>query len=72
MQNYNDLKSNEAQFLSVVGVKLQQFNILVQFIEPYWETYIYSFADKKTTKYFWPAAVQVRKLRLKLNLPPCK
>lgn len=32
MQNYNDLKLNEAQFLSVVGVKLQQFNILVQFL----------------------------------------
>jgi len=40
MQNYNDLKLNEAQFLSVVGVKLQQFNILVQFFEPCWETYI--------------------------------
>ena len=40
MQNYNDLKLNEAQFLSVVGVKLQQFNILVQFFEPCWEAYI--------------------------------
>lgn len=40
MQNYNDLKSNEAQFLSVVGVKLQQFNILVQYFEPCWEEYI--------------------------------
>jgi len=40
MQNYNDLKSNEAQFLSVVGVKLQKFNILVQFFEPCREAYI--------------------------------
>ena len=40
MQNYNDLKLNEAQFLSVVGVKLQQFNILVQFFEPCREAYI--------------------------------
>lgn len=40
MQNYNDLKSNEAQFSSVVGVKLHQFNILVQFFEPCWEAYI--------------------------------
>lgn len=40
MQNYNDLKLNEAQFLSVVGIKLHQFNILVQFFEPCWEAYI--------------------------------
>ena len=40
MQNYNDLKSNEAQFLSVAGVKLEQFNSLVQFFEPCWEAYI--------------------------------
>ena len=40
MQNYNDLKSNEAQFLSIVGVKLQQFNILVQYFEPCWDAYI--------------------------------
>jgi hypothetical protein len=41
MQNYNDLKVNEAQFLSVVGVKLQQFNILIQFFESCWEAYIF-------------------------------
>ena len=40
MQNYNDLKLNEAQFLLVVGIKLHQFNILVQFFEPCWEAYI--------------------------------
>jgi hypothetical protein len=44
MQYYNDLKLNEAQFLSVVGVKLQQFNILVQFFEPCWEAYISVFS----------------------------
>lgn len=40
MQNYDDLKSNEAQFLPAVGIKLQQFNFLVQFFESCWEAYI--------------------------------
>ena len=40
MQNYNNLKQNEAQFLSVVGIKFQHFNILVEFFEPCWEAYI--------------------------------
>jgi hypothetical protein len=31
-ENYNELKLDEAQFLFVVGVKIQQFNILVQFL----------------------------------------
>jgi len=40
MQNHTGLKSNEAQFLSAVGIKLQQFNFLVQFFESCWEAYI--------------------------------
>jgi hypothetical protein len=40
MHYYHDLKLNEAQFLSVVGVKLQLFNILVQFFEPCWDAYL--------------------------------
>ncbi|HJV77284.1 MAG TPA: hypothetical protein VJ602_02805, partial [Paludibacter sp.] len=40
MQNYTDLKSNEAQFLSAVGIRLQQFCFLVQFFESCWEAYI--------------------------------
>jgi hypothetical protein len=31
MRNYNRLKLNEAKFLSVASVKLQQFNIFVHF-----------------------------------------
>src|ERR1035437_5034061 len=40
MLNYNNLRLNEAQFLSVTGVKLQQFNFLVQYFEPCWDAYI--------------------------------
>lgn len=43
MHTYNDLKHNEAQFLSFVGIKLQQFNVLVQYFEPIWENYISTF-----------------------------
>jgi hypothetical protein len=31
MWYHNSLKLNEAKFISVVGVKLQQFNIFVHF-----------------------------------------
>jgi len=54
MLNYNDLKSNEAQFLSIVGVKLHQFNTLVQYFEPCWEAYISVYTTngdyRRTTK----------------------
>ena len=43
MHTYDELKLNEALFLSFVGINLQQFDTLVQYFEQSWESYIFVF-----------------------------
>lgn len=43
MQNYQDLKNNQKQFLAVTGLKLEVFEQLLPFFDSTWDDYISHF-----------------------------
>ena len=43
MQNYQDLKNNQKQFLAVTGLKLEVFEQLLTFFDSTWDDYISHF-----------------------------